>query len=941
MTNSTSGINTTATVDTGSKTRTSLSVPSTHACQVTGTLLFDTARSFISPDAAHKAAFQNLITRLQNPGSYNLLLISGHTDSVGSQASNQPLSQRRTQSAQAVLQANTGQWETLFNAESWGTPELSAMVIETGEADPSDPASVTKAVNRYRGSAKQAARADLFNRYFNRLLGGSAVPTIQTTTPPLLGCGQEQLLHGDRGSPSRDTSLPPIEGDFRPNRRVEFYFFDSTATSISCSEYPKWTAACSLTPPATTTTVTIAKFDTVKKGGSTDVQITLNPSPLAAGQSITLTLSATSGTGEARFARSNSTTTTITSSGTVTISGITESSAFNNMRLSASLTGQPAILAQQDFTVTNTFSFFLKFEVWNLTSRAFEPLPAGVSVDIIDNDPGLNDLLGTSQTDAQGRVIFNLSDFKASGEEHPDLFFLAHTNEINHAGHKLPKSWSTKGWKATDGTSGYQPKFSGTSLGTPSAPLVFRIGLDFHARFEYLHVPKGTFAPAPKAVPVDIQSGALGRDPRTTITTDENGEVHGVVFNVDAGDDFFYHVNFEMTDASINLPRAMIQMSQAGWSTIWDDADRKYFPNNDLTSIGTQSSPEIFHCTVNDRNAAMYFLKILREWSIFLFHITGGAWTGVNNLTMYRTSLPGRGYSWPLGEVNIPPKDHWDRSTLIHELSHQIMWKEANYSTLGIATIFVTGIYHHNHDFFLITDPITALIEGWAEFMEAVFTGKRTPPFTVSTLLDSKGKPVPLGPPPIGQGESVEGAFADGLWAIFQNHVVTSAVTVDAHILESKNGDVTGGAPWLSNTAVRDRFLSMIWHPLQDLKPLLLANSRDMFSKIRSRNLTVWHVLQPELQNFNTAMTVPTVTSIAPTSGPVSGGTSVTITGTEFTQGTTSVTIGGVAATAVTVNSTTSLTATTPVGTAGAADVVVTTPASSSAPLAGGFTYTL
>ncbi|MBE2285889.1 MAG: IPT/TIG domain-containing protein [Prosthecobacter sp.] len=72
----------------------------------------------------------------------------------------------------------------------------------------------------------------------------------------------------------------------------------------------------------------------------------------------------------------------------------------------------------------------------------------------------------------------------------------------------------------------------------------------------------------------------------------------------------------------------------------------------------------------------------------------------------------------------------------------------------------------------------------------------------------------------------------------------------------------------------------------------------------------------------------PTVTSIAPASGPTSGGTSVTITGTNFT-GATGVTIGGAAATSVTVVNATSITCVTPSGTAGARSVVVTTPGGS------------
>jgi IPT/TIG domain len=70
---------------------------------------------------------------------------------------------------------------------------------------------------------------------------------------------------------------------------------------------------------------------------------------------------------------------------------------------------------------------------------------------------------------------------------------------------------------------------------------------------------------------------------------------------------------------------------------------------------------------------------------------------------------------------------------------------------------------------------------------------------------------------------------------------------------------------------------------------------------------------------------LPDVVSILPTSGPTAGGTSVVITGTDFT-GATAVTFGGVAAASFTVDSSTQITAVTPALTAGAKDVSVTTP---------------
>jgi hypothetical protein len=72
-------------------------------------------------------------------------------------------------------------------------------------------------------------------------------------------------------------------------------------------------------------------------------------------------------------------------------------------------------------------------------------------------------------------------------------------------------------------------------------------------------------------------------------------------------------------------------------------------------------------------------------------------------------------------------------------------------------------------------------------------------------------------------------------------------------------------------------------------------------------------------------MSAPTVSSISPSSGPLSGGSSVTISGTHFT-GATGVTIGGAAAASLHVVDSTTITCTTPAGSAGTASVLVTTP---------------
>ncbi|WP_168187246.1 IPT/TIG domain-containing protein [Salinibacterium sp. UTAS2018] len=81
----------------------------------------------------------------------------------------------------------------------------------------------------------------------------------------------------------------------------------------------------------------------------------------------------------------------------------------------------------------------------------------------------------------------------------------------------------------------------------------------------------------------------------------------------------------------------------------------------------------------------------------------------------------------------------------------------------------------------------------------------------------------------------------------------------------------------------------------------------------------------------------PSVTDLAPTSGPLAGGTEVTITGTGFT-GATGVTFDGDAGTSFTVVSDTEITVTSPAHGAGAAAVIVEHPVVDAA--AGDFTYT-
>ncbi|MFL6116905.1 MAG: IPT/TIG domain-containing protein [Catenulispora sp.] len=86
-----------------------------------------------------------------------------------------------------------------------------------------------------------------------------------------------------------------------------------------------------------------------------------------------------------------------------------------------------------------------------------------------------------------------------------------------------------------------------------------------------------------------------------------------------------------------------------------------------------------------------------------------------------------------------------------------------------------------------------------------------------------------------------------------------------------------------------------------------------------------------------TYVDAPTVTTVTPSSGPATGGTAVTLTGSDLAT-TQSVTVGGVVAPFTVINSAT-VSLVTPPGDAGAADLVVTT-TGGSATVVAGFTYT-
>ena len=116
--------------------------------------------------------------------------------------------------------------------------------------------------------------------------------------------------------------------------------------------------------------------------------------------------------------------------------------------------------------------------------------------------------------------------------------------------------------------------------------------------------------------------------------------------------------------------------------------------------------------------------------------------------------------------------------------------------------------------------------------------------------------------------------------------------------------------------------------------PYRITSGSDGALWFTNRNNSIGRITTPN--NIQT----PTVTSISPTSGPTAGGSTVTITGTDFT-GATKVAFGPLAATSYTVVSSTEITAVSPPQAASLRNIFVTTPSGTSAGVAADqFTYT-
>jgi hypothetical protein len=131
---------------------------------------------------------------------------------------------------------------------------------------------------------------------------------------------------------------------------------------------------------------------------------------------------------------------------------------------------------------------------------------------------------------------------------------------------------------------------------------------------------------------------------------------------------------------------------------------------------------------------------------------------------------------------------------------------------------------------------------------------------------------------------------------------------------------------------VQSRFKAAIRDPLHDLSSTQPATTQ-FIAKMKSMHPSLWFKMVGDLNKFNMAMEMPTITSISPPSGPAAGGQPTTITGTAFVAGQTQIKFVGPTAnppvSALVVVDGATVTLNGPACAAGKYDVVVTTPAGS------------
>ncbi|MCO5169577.1 MAG: OmpA family protein [Planctomycetes bacterium] len=209
-------------------------------CRELGGIHFEFDRSFVRPDA-----FPTLgeVKALLDEQADREVMLYGHTDTVGDEAYNKKLSERRARAAAAVLTHDVAAWEQLWADEGWGDAVSKQMVTTVGGERPSRKALIQAYMQAAVPEAVPAARLRDFG-------GGKRYMGCSELNP--VGDGADErsrrvvAMVYDRARAPR--ALPCKVGDLAPCRASVRPLPANHATAetatFTCAVYRRLAAQC-------------------------------------------------------------------------------------------------------------------------------------------------------------------------------------------------------------------------------------------------------------------------------------------------------------------------------------------------------------------------------------------------------------------------------------------------------------------------------------------------------------------------------------------------------------------------------------------------------------------------------------------------------------------------------------------------------------------------
>jgi len=228
-----------------------------HECICFSGINFEFDKSFIRPATAESASIKKELKKLEssiedfkkkNKGQHPAMIVFGHTDLVGSEQYNKDLSDRRAESAFALVTRQPDRWETLYKNEheKWGIKAIQTMLkvlsdpdepsFDPGTADGIQGDKTTAAIKAYQGKrglrvdgdAGHDTRRSLFQDYMT-FLYPNPVDKSRFFAPQFMGCGEFNPLVDPNEDERRNR-----RGGNEANRRVIFYLFRRPPRTIPC-----------------------------------------------------------------------------------------------------------------------------------------------------------------------------------------------------------------------------------------------------------------------------------------------------------------------------------------------------------------------------------------------------------------------------------------------------------------------------------------------------------------------------------------------------------------------------------------------------------------------------------------------------------------------------------------------------------------------------------